>query len=315
MAVRIAPALQDLPVDKIVFGHLAIDTRRRLLLVDGAPVELQSRAFDILQFLVAARDRVVSRDEIVAQVWRGNRVAVNNLTVQMSILRRALSDNGADGLIITIPGQGYRFVGEAVDVPPPPPCGGSADEAVAIVRTRECLPVRAAPPPSQPAGVTLNRRGLVITGFGGMGIAVCGIFAWHHLIAPAPLSMAALVSVAASPDEVLISPGGIEPVDYVFSILSRGDLQLETEDWRFLLPSGEPIGEGRIGNRIFHGSFPIQGGTTGVYHNHIYLPPDIAERGRTNGGGVVQLKHVFHLRDVGGREVAVPAVLRILIRS
>jgi len=100
-----------------------------MLLADGRPVEIQSRPFDILEFLVSARDRVVSREEVTAHVWRDVTVAENNLTVQMSALRRILANHGAEGLIITLPGRGYRFIGDVnipqepmlveADVPPP----------------------------------------------------------------------------------------------------------------------------------------------------------------------------------------------------
>ncbi len=92
-------------------NRFRIDSTRRVLWSDGKPVVLQSRAFDILDFLIKNRDRYVTRDEIEAHVWRGLTVAGNNLTVQMSALRRALVDCGGGEMIITRPGIGYRFVG------------------------------------------------------------------------------------------------------------------------------------------------------------------------------------------------------------
>jgi hypothetical protein len=60
-------------------------------------------------------------------------------------------------------------------------------------------------------------------------------------------------------------------------------------------------------------SFPIRGGTAGVYHNHIWLPPEVAAFCNARGIRSVQLKYIFHLRDVTGYEVTVPAVLTVLI--
>ena len=95
-----------------VFEAFELDTERRQLRRDGAPVTLSSRAFDILVMLIEQRDRVVTKDEIMTRVWRGTIVEENNLAVQISALRRALAD-GAEtpSVILTVPGQGYRFVG------------------------------------------------------------------------------------------------------------------------------------------------------------------------------------------------------------
>ena len=95
-----------------VFGPYRLDPSRRALEVSGAPVPLSSRAFDILQILIEAHARVVTREELMAQVWPGVNVEPSNLTVQMSTLRRALGDTGEEAkFIATVPGRGYRFIG------------------------------------------------------------------------------------------------------------------------------------------------------------------------------------------------------------
>jgi TolB-like protein/DNA-binding winged helix-turn-helix (wHTH) protein/Tfp pilus assembly protein PilF len=105
------------------FGPFVLDCAARALFAGGERLTLSSRAFDILALLVAERDRVVSKDEILTKVWRGVAVEENNLAVQMSSLRRVLSEH-ADGqtVILTVPGQGYRFVARleaALPLPPP----------------------------------------------------------------------------------------------------------------------------------------------------------------------------------------------------
>lgn len=77
----------------------------RRILVRGASVTLGARAFDLLMALMNNRDRVVSKEELLALVWPGIVVEENNLTVQMSVLRKAL---GRDA-IATVAGRGYRF--------------------------------------------------------------------------------------------------------------------------------------------------------------------------------------------------------------
>jgi len=67
--------------------------------------------FDVLRVLIAARGELVSKDEIMAAVWPGIVVEDNNLTVQMSALRRILVQESAEGSCIqTVAGRGYRFV-------------------------------------------------------------------------------------------------------------------------------------------------------------------------------------------------------------
>ena len=114
----------------LAFGPFVLDLTARALLVGEERLPLSSRAFDILVLLVTERDRVVGKDEIIAKVWRGVAVEENNLAVQISSLRRVLSQH-ADGpaMITTIPGQGYRFVARVSEgpaelrefAPPPPP--------------------------------------------------------------------------------------------------------------------------------------------------------------------------------------------------
>lgn len=98
--------------ETLTFGRFRMDCKRCALLLDGNAVALHARAFDVLEFLVAHRERVVSRDEIVAHVWRGLTIGENNLSVQTSSLRRVLAEHGGGDLIITLPGRGYRFVGD-----------------------------------------------------------------------------------------------------------------------------------------------------------------------------------------------------------
>ncbi len=166
----------------IAFGRFMLDTRRRALLVDGRAVELQSRPFDILAFLVAARDRVVSRDEITAHVWQGQVVAEHNLTVQMSTLRRVLADHGGEGLIITLAGKGYRFVGDVQDPTPP---------EARTVPVPEAAPTTL--PPSAPVrGWTMRRIGVVTVML--LATALGGTAVWQYGRVPPPprLSIAVL---------------------------------------------------------------------------------------------------------------------------
>lgn len=91
--------------DSVLFGRFALLLDQRRLLENHAPISLGSRAFDLLAALVQHRERVVSKDELLRLVWRDAVVEENNLSVQISTLRKVL---GADALQ-TVAGQGYRF--------------------------------------------------------------------------------------------------------------------------------------------------------------------------------------------------------------
>ena len=77
----------------------------------AAPVEIGSRALEVLRVLVARPGDLLSRHEIMVAAWPGMVIDDNNLTIQIATLRRAL-DRGRtnDSCIQTIPGRGYRFV-------------------------------------------------------------------------------------------------------------------------------------------------------------------------------------------------------------
>jgi DNA-binding winged helix-turn-helix (wHTH) protein len=91
------------------FGNSRVLLRQRQLLVDGVPVELGARAFDLLLALLEADGALVTKDELLDQVWPGIAVSEENLKVQISALRKTL---GADrNLIRTEFGRGYRFIG------------------------------------------------------------------------------------------------------------------------------------------------------------------------------------------------------------
>jgi DNA-binding winged helix-turn-helix (wHTH) protein len=96
--------------DPIRFGAFEILPAARTLLLRGMPVDLGSRAFDLLMTLVASRGEIVSKDAIMRAVWPTTTVDESNLRFQMTCLRRALRDERVR--IKTVPGRGYLFVAE-----------------------------------------------------------------------------------------------------------------------------------------------------------------------------------------------------------
>jgi adenylate cyclase len=100
-------------IDSILFEGFTVD-RRGLFRLDptgaNVPVALGSRALDLLLLLTARGGAVVSKYDLIAEVWPGIAVEESNLTKQISALRRALDQGPGTSCIQTVPGRGYRFV-------------------------------------------------------------------------------------------------------------------------------------------------------------------------------------------------------------
>lgn len=104
---------------EIRFRGFCLRPGARMLLRDGTPVEIGSRAFDLLHVLARARGSVVAKRDIVRHVWPSTVVEESNLRFQVGVLRKAL---GRDrDLIKTVAGRGYIFAAERLaDAEPRP---------------------------------------------------------------------------------------------------------------------------------------------------------------------------------------------------
>lgn len=101
----------------IRLGNAWVSLERREAFCDDAPVRLGGRAFDILQVLLAAPNRLVTKDELILAIWPDTVVEDNNLQVQISTLRKVLGLDKA--MLETVPRRGYRLnLPELADAPP-----------------------------------------------------------------------------------------------------------------------------------------------------------------------------------------------------
>src|SRR5262245_61539233 len=93
------------------FGEFTLAPKERLFLRGRQPVPLTPKAFDLLVALVRRSGHLVTKDDLLREVWPGTFVEEVNLTVHISGLRKALdrASNGSS-MIETIPTHGYRFV-------------------------------------------------------------------------------------------------------------------------------------------------------------------------------------------------------------
>ena len=103
--------------DHFRFGRYELQPAQRRLLLDGAPVAVGPRPFDVLVVLVERAGSLVTKDELLRQVWPRVVVEENTLQAQVSALRRVL---GA-AAIATVPGWGYRFEPEVRHLAASPP--------------------------------------------------------------------------------------------------------------------------------------------------------------------------------------------------
>ena len=95
-----------------LFEDFVLDPDRRELRRRNVVIAVQPRVFDLLEYLIANRDRVVSKDDILEAVWGGRIVSESALTTRINAARTAVSDNGdQQRLIRTLPRKGIRFVG------------------------------------------------------------------------------------------------------------------------------------------------------------------------------------------------------------
>jgi len=107
------------------FDRFVLDAGRRQLLGEGQRVPLQPKTVDLLVALVESGGQVVSKDDLLQAVWSGQAVEESNLTVHVSILRKALGEQpGEHRFIATESGRGYRFVANVILAPTLEPTGG-----------------------------------------------------------------------------------------------------------------------------------------------------------------------------------------------
>jgi DNA-binding winged helix-turn-helix (wHTH) protein len=104
------------------FAAFELDPAQRALRLEGRELPLQPRVFDLLSYLVEHRDRVVSKEELLASLWPGVVVTEGSLQRAVSLARAALEEGGLAGAIRNYARRGYRFLveqGEAAAEPAP----------------------------------------------------------------------------------------------------------------------------------------------------------------------------------------------------
>ena len=98
---------------RLVIGRLALDTRRRVITIDGRQVLLTAKEYALIEYLARRAGDIVSRGEIAEHVWDEHYDPLSNVVdVYIRRLRAKLDRPGAESLIRTRRGEGYQLMGE-----------------------------------------------------------------------------------------------------------------------------------------------------------------------------------------------------------
>jgi pimeloyl-ACP methyl ester carboxylesterase/DNA-binding winged helix-turn-helix (wHTH) protein len=99
-----------------LFDERSLDADRRELRRGPDLVPVEPQVFDLLQYLIINRDRVVSTADLKATIWKGRTVSASTLGSRIAAVRRAIGDNGdQQRLVLTLPRKGHRFVGKVTE--------------------------------------------------------------------------------------------------------------------------------------------------------------------------------------------------------
>jgi two-component system alkaline phosphatase synthesis response regulator PhoP len=109
---RSAPQTRD-HLDVYRFGDVTVDFRRAEVTRGGRPVKLTSREFTLLRCFVLQRESVLTRDELLNEVWGYDETPyTRTVDVHVASLRQKLEpDPKQPQYILTVHGSGYKFIG------------------------------------------------------------------------------------------------------------------------------------------------------------------------------------------------------------
>src|SRR5262244_2336019 len=85
------------------FEDFSLDTARRELRRGGALIALQPQVFDLLEYVIRNRERVVSKDDLLTVVWNGRLVSESTLNTRINAARTALGDSGGGSSALSAP--------------------------------------------------------------------------------------------------------------------------------------------------------------------------------------------------------------------
>ncbi|WP_144213036.1 winged helix-turn-helix domain-containing protein [Shewanella donghaensis] len=102
------------------FNNIEIDTERYQISKEGLALSIEPKVYDLIIYLIENRSRIISRDELLTQVWAGREVSDTTLSNHIKSARKALGDNGEQQKVInTIRSRGYHFIADVAEYKEP----------------------------------------------------------------------------------------------------------------------------------------------------------------------------------------------------
>jgi predicted ATPase/DNA-binding winged helix-turn-helix (wHTH) protein len=198
------------------FGPFRLNPTRRVLLRDGKPLRLGSRALDLLIALVDSGKDLISKEDLLKRVWPDTFIEEANLRVHVAALRKLLGDEGTgDQYIGTVAGRGYCFVapvvrldeaaGNPVSAPSPPPAEAARHLPASITRV-----IGRSESVDAISSQLARRRFVTVVGPGGIGKTTVALAVAAHL-ADSYQHRVCFVELASLSDPRLI-PGALASV-------------------------------------------------------------------------------------------------------
>ena len=115
-----------------LFEDCVLDTDRRELRRGSDVIPVTAQVFDLLDYLIRNRGRVVSKDDLISAIWNVRIVSEAAVTTRLNVARNAIGDTGQEQrLIKTLPRKGFRFVGTVREEPPRHQCKSKLDYCIA----------------------------------------------------------------------------------------------------------------------------------------------------------------------------------------
>ena len=147
----------------LLIGDLRLDLASRRVFREAEEIELGRLSFDLFAALARAAPAALSSDDIVAQVWGSKVVSDETLKQRVSLLRRALGQDGSREYIQTVRGYGYRLATEPVPLDTPLDTAAAAHQATSAHGKDDSSQAKStlAAPPARPASTRLLRAVLM----------------------------------------------------------------------------------------------------------------------------------------------------------
>lgn len=103
---------------RVLFDHFELDTRTYQLRYQGNTLPVEPQVFNLLAYLITHRDRIVSKTELLDNLWSGKVISESTLSSCIKAARKAISDDGKEQkYIATLHSRGFQFVASVIDAP------------------------------------------------------------------------------------------------------------------------------------------------------------------------------------------------------